>query len=46
MGSKTQAETTATPLSASTLQHRGAEGQAVLPPTDRPFQLKVVLQKM
>lgn len=46
MGSKTQVETTATTLSASPLQYCGAEVQAVLPPTDRPFQLKVVIQKM
>lgn len=42
-GSKTQTETTVTTLSASPLQHHGAEGEAVLPSTDRAFQLKVVL---
>lgn len=46
MERKTQAETTATALSASPLQHHATEGQ-VLPPTDRAFQFKIVLlQKM
>lgn len=44
MGSKNQekgaAETTATHLSASPLQHPSAEGQGALPPTDRLFLVK------
>lgn len=50
MGSKNQekgaAETTATSLSASPLQHPSAEGQAVLLPTDFFYLKTVFLQKM